>query len=166
MYRSLALSSLTLLSAVRAQQPGTSTTETHPKINWKTCTGTGGNSCTSKSAPIVLDSNWRWTHTVSGYTNCYTGNEWDKTLCPNNAACTTNCAIEGSDYSGKPFDGATYVPVLTRIRNLRYHYLRQPTQPQVHHEGTILYQHWISHIPHAGYEQLSDVQPHRQRIYV
>lgn len=101
MYRSLALSSLTLLSAVRAQQPGTSTTETHPKINWKTCTGTGGNSCTSKSAPIVLDSNWRWTHTVSGYTNCYTGNSWDTSLCPDGDACAKNCAIDGADYSGK-----------------------------------------------------------------
>ncbi|OSS45006.1 hypothetical protein B5807_09099 [Epicoccum nigrum] len=99
MYRSLALTSLTLLSAVRAQQVGTSTTENHPKINWKTCTGTGGNSCTSKSAPIVLDSNWRWTHTVGGYVNCYTGNSWDTSLCPDGDTCAKNCAVDGAEYS-------------------------------------------------------------------
>jgi cellulose 1,4-beta-cellobiosidase len=101
MYRSLALTSLTLLSAVRAQQVGTSTTENHPKINWKTCTGTGGNSCTSKSAPIVLDSNWRWTHTVGGYVNCYTGNSWDTSLCPDGDTCAKNCAVDGAEYSSK-----------------------------------------------------------------
>ncbi|KIJ59322.1 glycoside hydrolase family 7 protein, partial [Hydnomerulius pinastri MD-312] len=24
---------------------------------------------------VVLDSNWRWLHSVCGYTNCYTSNE-------------------------------------------------------------------------------------------
>ncbi|KAJ4342704.1 Esterase/lipase/thioesterase [Didymella glomerata] len=100
MYRSLALTSLTLLSAVRAQQVGTSTTETHPKLNWKTCTGTGGNSCTTKAGSIVLDSNWRWTHNTGGYTNCYTGSSWDATLCPDGDTCAKNCAIDGADYSG------------------------------------------------------------------
>ncbi|KAJ4379700.1 Esterase/lipase/thioesterase [Didymella sp. IMI 355093] len=100
MYRSLALTSLTVLSAVRAQQVGTSTTETHPKLNWKTCTGTGGNSCTTKAGSITLDSNWRWAHNVGGYTNCYTGNTWDATLCPDGDSCAKNCAIDGADYSG------------------------------------------------------------------
>jgi hypothetical protein len=100
MYRSLALTTLTLLSVARAQNVGTLTTENHPKINWKTCTGTGGNSCTTKNAPIVLDSNWRWTHTTSGSTNCYTGNSWDSSLCPDGATCAKNCAIDGADYSG------------------------------------------------------------------
>ncbi|KAF3052560.1 Esterase/lipase/thioesterase [Didymella keratinophila] len=100
MYRSLALTSLTFLSAVRAQQVGTSTTETHPKLNWKTCTGTGGNSCTTKAGSIVLDSNWRWAHNTGGYTNCYTGNSWDATLCPDGDTCAKNCAIDGADYSG------------------------------------------------------------------
>ncbi|KAF9694576.1 hypothetical protein EKO04_007336 [Ascochyta lentis] len=100
MYRSLALTSLTFLSAVRAQQVGTSQTETHPKISWKTCTGTGGNSCTSKASPIVLDSNWRWSHNIGGYTNCFDGNSWNTSLCPDGDTCAKNCAIDGADYSG------------------------------------------------------------------
>ncbi|KAF2631243.1 glycoside hydrolase family 7 protein [Macroventuria anomochaeta] len=100
MYRSLALTSLTFLSAVRAQQVGTSQTETHPKINWKTCTGTGGNSCTAKSAPVVLDSNWRWSHNIDGFTNCFDGNSWNTSLCPDGDTCAKNCAIDGADYSG------------------------------------------------------------------
>ena len=48
----------------------------------------------------MLDANWRWTHSVGGYTNCYTGNEWDKTLCPDGATCAKNCAVDGADYAG------------------------------------------------------------------
>jgi len=96
----LALTSLSLFGAVRAQQVGTSTTETHPKLSWKTCTGTGGTSCTTKSGSITLDSNWRWTHVTSGYTNCYDGNTWNTTACPDGATCAKNCAIDGADYSG------------------------------------------------------------------
>ncbi|KAG9386531.1 Glyco-hydro-7 multi-domain protein [Pyrenophora tritici-repentis] len=33
-------------------------------------------------------------------TNCYNGNTWDTTACPDNKACATNCAIDGADYSG------------------------------------------------------------------
>lgn len=44
---------------------------------------------------LVGDSNWRWTHNVGGYVNCYSGNAWDPTYCPNADACTTNCAIDG-----------------------------------------------------------------------
>ncbi|CAG8694112.1 4860_t:CDS:2, partial [Acaulospora colombiana] len=35
-----------------------------------------------------------------GYTNCYTGNTWDSSLCPDNATCAKNCALDGADYSG------------------------------------------------------------------
>jgi len=48
----------------------------------------------------VLDSNWRWVHTTSGYTNCYTGDEWDTTLCPDPVTCSKNCALDGADYQG------------------------------------------------------------------
>jgi cellulose 1,4-beta-cellobiosidase len=100
MYRSLALASLSLFGAARAQQVGTVTTETHPKLSWKTCTGTGGTSCTTKSGSVVLDANWRWAHVTSGYTNCFTGNSWNTTACPDGASCTKNCAVDGADYSG------------------------------------------------------------------
>ena len=100
MYRNLALASLSFIGAARAQQVGTSQTETHPKLSWQTCTGTGGTSCTTKSGSIVLDANWRWAHTTSGYTNCYDGNSWDTSLCADGLTCTKNCAIDGADYSG------------------------------------------------------------------
>lgn len=93
-------SGLSLIGAACAQQVGTSQTETHPRMSWQTCTGTGGSSCTTKNGEITLDSNWRWTHTTSGYTNCYTGNAWDSSLCPDGATCAKNCAIDGADYSG------------------------------------------------------------------
>ncbi|KAH3941920.1 glucanase [Parastagonospora nodorum] len=100
MYRNLALASLSLFGAARAQQAGTVTTETHPSLSWKTCTGTGGTSCTTKAGKITLDANWRWTHVTTGYTNCYDGNSWNTTACPDGATCTKNCAVDGADYSG------------------------------------------------------------------
>ena len=87
-----------LLATVYAQKVGTLTSETHPALAIQTCTAAGG--CVTKSAKIVLDANWRWLHSTSGYANCYTGNTWDSTLCPDPATCAANCAIEGVDYSG------------------------------------------------------------------
>ncbi|KAF1993048.1 glycoside hydrolase family 7 protein [Amniculicola lignicola CBS 123094] len=100
MYKALALSSLSLFGAARAQQVGKEQTETHPKMTWSTCTGKGGNSCTSKSGSVTIDANWRWTHVTTGYTNCYDGNAWNATACPDGATCAKNCAIDGADYSG------------------------------------------------------------------
>jgi len=87
-----------LVALVFGQQVGTNTAETHPSLSVSDCTSAG--SCTTKQASVTLDSNWRWTHTTSGTTNCYTGNEWDKTLCPDPVTCATNCAIDGADYQG------------------------------------------------------------------
>jgi len=98
--KSFTFASLALLGAVSAQQVGKELTETHPKMSWQTCTGTGGTSCTTKSGSVVLDSNWRWTHVTTGYTNCYTDNAWNETSCPDGATCAKNCAIDGADYSG------------------------------------------------------------------
>ncbi|PVG00368.1 cellulose 1,4-beta-cellobiosidase precursor [Serendipita vermifera] len=88
---------LSLVSVALAQQAGTQTTEKHPSLSWQKCTKSG---CTTQAGSIVLDSNWRWLHTTSGYTNCYTGNTWDTSLCPDNATCAKNCALDGADYSG------------------------------------------------------------------
>ncbi|KIJ59320.1 glycoside hydrolase family 7 protein [Hydnomerulius pinastri MD-312] len=99
MFPTAALTSFAFLAvAVRGQQVGTSTAENHPALSWQTCT-TGG-SCTTNSGSVVLDANWRWLHSVGGYTNCYTGNEWDTTLCPDAVTCAENCALDGADYSG------------------------------------------------------------------
>jgi len=89
---------LALLGSVAyAQQVGTSTAETHPSLTSQTCDKSG---CKTKNTAVVLDSNWRWLHKVGDYTNCYTGNEWDKSLCPDGPSCAKNCAIEGGDYPG------------------------------------------------------------------
>ncbi|KAL4769458.1 putative 1,4-beta-D-glucan cellobiohydrolase A [Aspergillus nidulans var. acristatus] len=87
-----------LLSVSRAQQAGTAQEEVHPSLTWQRCEASG--SCTEVAGSVVLDSNWRWTHSVDGYTNCYTGNEWDATLCPDNESCAQNCAVDGADYEG------------------------------------------------------------------
>lgn len=100
MYKSLTLASLSLFGAACAQQVGKEQTETHPTMSWKTCTGTGGTSCTTKSGSITIDANWRWAHVTSGYTNCYTDNAWNATTCADGAACAKACAIDGADYSG------------------------------------------------------------------
>jgi cellulose 1,4-beta-cellobiosidase len=95
------MSSFFLLSSLFAavafgQQAGTLTTETHPPVTWQQCTSSG---CTTVNGMITLDANWRWTHSTSGSTNCYTGNTWDATLCPDDATCAKNCALDGAAYS-------------------------------------------------------------------
>ncbi|PWY91257.1 1,4-beta-D-glucan cellobiohydrolase A precursor cbhA [Aspergillus heteromorphus CBS 117.55] len=85
-----------ILTAAGAQQVGTLTEETHPSLSWQKCTSEG--SCTVQNASVVIDANWRWTHSVSDSTNCYTGNTWDATLCPDDVTCATNCALDGADY--------------------------------------------------------------------
>ncbi|OAL06487.1 1,4-beta-D-glucan cellobiohydrolase-like protein [Phaeosphaeriaceae sp. SRC1lsM3a] len=97
MYRSLVLAA-SLLSVARGQLVGTETTETHPSMSWQSCTAKG--SCTTKSGKITIDANWRWLHVKGGYTNCYTGNEWNTTACKDNKSCASNCAVDGADYTG------------------------------------------------------------------
>jgi cellulose 1,4-beta-cellobiosidase len=86
------------LATVLSQNVGTLQTETHPSLSVQSCTAKG--SCTTQSGSVVIDSNWRWTHKIADTTNCFTGNTWDSTLCPDAATCTKNCAIDGADYSG------------------------------------------------------------------
>ncbi|KAH8204351.1 hypothetical protein TruAng_001514 [Truncatella angustata] len=87
-----------LLAAAKAQQVGTLTTETHPKMSWQTCTS--ASSCTTKNGEVTVDSNWRWLHSTSGSTNCYTGNEWNSSACTDAKSCAANCALDGADYPG------------------------------------------------------------------
>ncbi|KAI0312803.1 cellobiohydrolaseI [Amylostereum chailletii] len=99
MFPLTALLSFSLLAVtVYGQQAGTLQTETHPKINVQKCTGR--NSCTSTAGSVVLDSNWRWLHQTGSSTNCYTGNTWDKSICPDATTCASNCALDGADYQG------------------------------------------------------------------
>jgi cellulose 1,4-beta-cellobiosidase len=99
MFRKAALISFSFLALVCGQQVGTNTAETHPALSWQKCTKAGG--CTTQSSgKVVLDANWRWLHSTTGTTNCYTGNTWDATLCPDGATCAKNCALDGADYAG------------------------------------------------------------------
>ncbi|KAF2876215.1 1,4-beta-D-glucan cellobiohydrolase-like protein [Massariosphaeria phaeospora] len=95
MYRTLTLAA-SLLAVAQGQLVGTEQTETHPGMTWQQCSAKG--SCTNKNGKIVIDSNWRWLHVKGGYANCYTGNEWNTTACPDNKACAANCALDGADY--------------------------------------------------------------------
>jgi cellulose 1,4-beta-cellobiosidase len=91
------LLALSFTAMAFGQQIGTNMAESHPSLTWQKCTGSG---CTNVNGKVVLDANWRWTHNVGGFTNCYTGNTWDSTLCPDGATCAKNCALDGADYQG------------------------------------------------------------------
>ncbi|KAI0673755.1 cellobiohydrolaseI [Trametes maxima] len=98
MFPSVALLTLSYVAIVFGQQVGTLTAENHPKLSIQQCTGK--NNCQTQQHSIVLDSNWRWLHSTSGSNNCYTGNTWDTSLCPDPKTCAQNCALDGADYSG------------------------------------------------------------------
>lgn len=87
---------LLVVSCALGQQVGSYTAENHPALTTYTCTAPG--QCNAEQHSVVLDSNWRWLHKVGDYKNCYTGNTWDASLCPDPTSCATNCAIEGADY--------------------------------------------------------------------
>lgn len=87
----------TLVAFGAAQQVGQYETETHPRLTWQRCTSSG---CQDVQGSVVLDSNWRWAHKKGDYANCYTGNQWDTSVCTDPAACAQNCEIEGVDYQG------------------------------------------------------------------
>ncbi|KAF5358659.1 hypothetical protein D9758_007721 [Tetrapyrgos nigripes] len=97
MFPSASLVAFTFLAVAYGQGVGTNQAETHPPLTWQECTSSG---CSSQASSIVLDANWRWTHTDGGFTNCYTGNEWDSSLCPDGDTCAQNCVLDGADYSG------------------------------------------------------------------
>lgn len=99
MFPKATLLALSLASIAWGQLVGTYQTETHPVLPFQRCTKAGG--CTTVSAgQVVLDSNWRWVHAKDGYTNCYTGNTWNSTICPDGKTCAANCALDGADYPG------------------------------------------------------------------
>ncbi|XP_023342726.1 probable 1,4-beta-D-glucan cellobiohydrolase A [Eurytemora carolleeae] len=58
---------------------------------------TGSMSCTPVKTKVTMDQNWRWVHKVGQSSNCYTGNLWDDSVCPDPQTCTQNCCIDGID---------------------------------------------------------------------
>jgi cellulose 1,4-beta-cellobiosidase len=102
-----------------AQQVGTLTPEVHPAMPSQTCTTSGG--CTAEQTKIVLDANRRQLHDVNSDKSCFTGNQWDATLCPDPATCTKNCALEGANYPGtygvNAKDGEVALTLVTQSQN-------------------------------------------------
>jgi len=98
MAQKLVVTALTVvLSLVAAQQIGNYTPEVHPLLpTWK-CTTSGG--CVQQNTSIVLDYNYRYIHEVGGYGSCTTSSGVNATLCPSEAECAQNCAVEGADYA-------------------------------------------------------------------
>ena len=82
-----------LLSVAIAQNIGYNKQEYHLPLTVHECQASG--SCSSQNAKVTLDSNWRWLHNNNGYQNCYTGNTWDTTICPDVQTCIDKCVIEG-----------------------------------------------------------------------
>lgn len=91
---------LAVLAAARAnaQQACTVTPEDSPSIQWTKCSAVG--SCSAVTGGLVIDANWRWTHEVDGYENCYEGSEWNSSFCPDGETCAKNCCVDGADYTG------------------------------------------------------------------
>jgi len=83
---------VSLLCAVAAQQSGGQKKNAHPQMAWQQCSSSSG--CEAQQGAISIDANWDWTHKLGTYTNCYDGNSWDKTLCPDAATCAKNCALD------------------------------------------------------------------------
>jgi cellulose 1,4-beta-cellobiosidase len=84
-------------AGVSAQQVGTLTTETHPSLPIQSCSAAG--SCSTIATKVTLDANWRWLHSTKSSDNCYNGNAWNSTFCPDNKSCAANCALDGADYT-------------------------------------------------------------------
>eukprot|EP01063_Lacrimia_lanifica_P026643 TRINITY_DN3624_c0_g1_i1.p1 TRINITY_DN3624_c0_g1~~TRINITY_DN3624_c0_g1_i1.p1 ORF type:complete len:512 (+),score=235.03 TRINITY_DN3624_c0_g1_i1:57-1592(+) len=85
---------LALVATAASQKAGSMQAEQHPQLKVQECSLAGG--CVDQQRSVVVDANWRWTHQVGNTTNCYSGNAWDPTLCPDVATCTQNCALEGA----------------------------------------------------------------------
>ena len=58
------LALIAFVAQAYAQQAGTSTAETHPKLTTQKCAA--GGTCTTSQNSVVLDANWRWVHNVGG----------------------------------------------------------------------------------------------------
>lgn len=84
----------TSINHICAQQPGIYTPrDENPTITLRSCTISGG--CTSRQAKLTLDADWRWIHSTSGSSNCYTGNQWSSQFCSDPIECAKKCVLEG-----------------------------------------------------------------------
>ncbi|EPE27520.1 Concanavalin A-like lectins/glucanase [Glarea lozoyensis ATCC 20868] len=100
MYHSLFLLEL-IIQQVSGQSFATLQPEVHPLMRWESCSSAG---CSKQNGSLVLDAEWRWIHEKNSYTTCFEDGHWlekgypNKTLCPDDATCTENCVLEGTEY--------------------------------------------------------------------
>ena len=85
----IALALLAIAATTTAQQIGKQKANLNPGMTSQTCTKSGG--CTSEQTKVTMDANWRWLHKEGTSSNCYTGNSWDSTACPDGKTCASNC---------------------------------------------------------------------------
>merc|ERR1711953_1287463 len=86
---------------VDGQAPGSAKVNSFLNMAIEECTGQ--ENCNRVSTKVTLDANWRWIHEAGGTTNCYDGNIWDNSFCPDPATCNANCEMEGcesADWAG------------------------------------------------------------------
>jgi len=89
--------SLVLPAAVYSQDICSTKSESHIPLNVQECSADG---CSTSNSAVVIDANWRYLHETAGYSNCYTGDSWDSSLCADPVSCAQNCCLDGVDYAG------------------------------------------------------------------
>ena len=100
--------------------------------------------------PSRLTANWRWLHSINDTTDCYAGNTWDSSLCPDPATCATNCALDGADYTGTY--GITSTGSALTLQFVTH--------------GPNLHQRRLARVPYGQRQQLSDVQPEEPGVHL
>merc|ERR1711910_16631 len=94
---------LAILPIVLGQQIGHQKEESHLPFKLFKCNDPLCSSSNYEKMSLVLDSNWRWLHKMGDYVNCYEGNSWDSSYCPDPVSCAQNCGLDGippEDWSG------------------------------------------------------------------
>jgi len=86
---------LALVVSVNGQTAGSNKVNSFLNMAIEECTGK--ENCNKVSTKVTLDANWRWIHEAGGTTNCYDGNIWDNSFCPDPATCNANCEMEGCE---------------------------------------------------------------------
>lgn len=86
---------LLFFSIISGQQTSEVNAESRPPLGFSKCTKDG---CTTTKQSVVLDANWRWVHDArpNHYENCYDGDSWSSSLCPDSETCIANCALDGA----------------------------------------------------------------------
>ena len=114
----------------------------------------------------------RWLHQgASGSTNCYTGNEWDKSICPDAVTCSQACALDGADYAGFNRNGCISWLISINLNFPTYRHVWHPGQRQlpwieICHTRSIFNQCRVPNLLDGQWLDLHDVQTQEQGVYL